>query len=370
MSADDAAEEELRKLMATLQGLQDDGFDADALAPLEAKIAALEQQISAATALPPLSDAQRAIWKLCDVIDKEQQFSGDDADAQQRITNLRGERKFLLTSLLRSNSEAYTVLLGLLQQRENALASEDFPVVGGAVMDCEEAIQEVYVRALLSAGAAKKMEEEAAPAAAPTAPPPVDSDAEAEAAAAAAEARIEASLNDGVDPTFVRTFLWSEEARFGVKHLVIGERGWSRPQDKIRMKTWMAFARQVLEEGADWPTAKASLAMADPVVDALNKEAGGRASYADDEDRDGTSIEERLKGAYADKAYFLLRWQDRVKREGYTPDVKVDGLSRVGQLRARGKQSDPMSQTLEGESEFEGPTQLNKFFNNLMNGDK
>ena len=344
--------EELQKLRATLQGLKDDGFGAEALAPLEVQIAALERQLNGFE-LPPLSEAQRAIWTLCDVIDAE-----DDSDADVRAANLRRERKFLLSSLQKADGEEYAQLLSLLERRATIISKDDLPTASTAAASS--------LRSSSSSSGTR--------AASLRAPKPMDESAEdpAAAAAALAEAEIEASLNEGVDPTFVRTFLWSEEERFGIAHLVIGERGWSRPQDKIRMRTWMGFATKVLEEGEDWPTAKMCLAMADPMMDPLNREAEGKAIYKDDveSEQDAGRVEARLRAAYADKRYFLMRWKDRVKREGFTPDVQLGGLSRVGQMRAMGKVSDTMSQTLEGEAEFDGISKLNKWFDDLMKGDK
>ena len=57
-----SSEVELKKLQNTLAGLSADGFPPEALAPLESQIAALEERIAAAAALPPLSAEQRRMY--------------------------------------------------------------------------------------------------------------------------------------------------------------------------------------------------------------------------------------------------------------------------------------------------------------------
>ena len=62
--------EELTKLLMTLDGLKEDGFGPEALAPLVAKISALTERVALAESLD-LTTEQRRIWRLCDEIDDE-----------------------------------------------------------------------------------------------------------------------------------------------------------------------------------------------------------------------------------------------------------------------------------------------------------
>ena len=134
------------------------------------------------------------------------------------------------------------------------------------------------------------------------------------------------------------------------------------------MKTWRAFVERALGAGDDWAAAKSVLAMADPLLVELDKEARGTARYPDAEFDDGSSVTERLARAEEDRSYFMLLWQDRVRREGFTPDLQLGGLSRVGQMRAQGGRSDPMSQTLQGKEEFDGIKKLNDWFKGIGKG--
>ena len=88
-----------------------------------------------------------------------------------------------------------------------------------------------------------------------------------------------------------------------------------------------------------------------------------------DDDVDTTTIAQRFDAAWADRSEFLAEWAGRVRSRADAAAVDLQGLSRVGQMRAMGAASDPMSQ-MGGEKEFDGLTQLNKWFNDMMKGDK
>ena len=100
------AKAELDKLRATLEGLAADGFPAEALAPLETQIAALEKRVAKEDALPPLSEQQRRIWELCDKVEDEELRSTDE-DAPKRAAILRSERTYLLDGLVRADLAEY-----------------------------------------------------------------------------------------------------------------------------------------------------------------------------------------------------------------------------------------------------------------------
>ena len=148
--------EELAKLLATLEGLKEDGFGPEALAPLEAKIAALTERVALAESLV-LTTEQRRIWRLCDDIDDEADRT--DSDSPARLKVLRDERRFLLEKLARSDCDAYAQLLRLLADNGRRLAGpDDLPAIGGVPLDSAAAVDralsaELEARSLAQAAA-------------------------------------------------------------------------------------------------------------------------------------------------------------------------------------------------------------------------
>jgi len=367
MSADNSAAE-LTKLKSTLLGLVEDGFSADVLAPLEAKIAALESKVATVDALPPLTDDQRRIWDLSDKIDDvlnegvnsdAQSQEEADAYAKQRLTVLRNERKFLLRNMLRSNKEDYSFMTVILSQRSSTIPEADFPSVLGIAMTSPNAIE----RGLAAADEAAQAAETAAWAREREALAAAD-----EAAAVEAQNELAAAAAANVDLVFARSFLVSEEERFGLPHRQVGKEMWNEAQDSARIRNFGDFLTS-LKQGGGLNAALPSVQRIDPVVKAWVKEAAG-----DDEVERfslwaGQTVEERFAEAWSDRKAFLTAWKDNVPMPvEYDAPAIDENLSPVGRIRQRGAASDSMSRMPDVDGGDDKVAKINKWFNDFLDG--
>jgi len=359
------AASELSKAEATLEGLKVDGYGPEVLTPLEGKIATLRERVGVESALPPLSASQRKIWEACDKINDEAQQT--DSDSAARLNVLRGERKFLLDALLRSDQWAYVYMLDVLAARD--IPAEDYPCRQGIAMVSADAVEEGLAAEAEAATTLRTVKDAELALA-----------AEAQLAAAGAEAANEASAAAGdpsdIDLTFARCFLASEEERFNVRPRVVGRGMWTPELDAARLKTFRAFLVRLLE-GKELQVAVAALARDDLLVAKLkdeSKEAAQRAASCREaarlgdaadaaaDDDDDANVGLRLECAWAARADFVARWQGRVDSFVAPAEPSYEGLSAVGRLRAQ----QAWQREASGAAPDDTADKLNKWFGNFL----